>query len=249
MTYEEHCAALETSIAAFAATIRGADPEAAVPGCEPWSMRDLVWHVGSLHRWVATIVGERWQERPPVRATDFPVPESAADHPQWILDGGAALLKILRDADPDAPVWSWGADRHVRFWPRRMRHETAVHHLDAGRAAGRPVTTDEATAVDGVDEFLTVLPMARWAPGLAELRGDGERLAFRATDASVAWVVTLGPDGFDWSRGDGAATVTVTSTAAELYALLWGRLPAGDPRLAVEGDRALLDRWVVNSAI
>jgi uncharacterized protein (TIGR03083 family) len=249
LTHEDHCVALEAGFTAFATTIRGADPQTPVPSCDPWLMRDLVWHVGALYHWVSTIVGGSWQERPPVRASDFPAPESAAEHPQWILDSGTAVVKILRDADPEAPVWSWGADRHIRFWPRRMRHETAIHRVDAGLALGRQVIVDDATALDGIDEFLTNLPMARWSPGVAELRGDGRRLALRATDAGTAWAITLEPEGFSWSRADGPAAVVVDGAAADLYTFLWGRLPASDGRLAITGDRDLVEFWVSHTAI
>ena len=46
------------------------------------------------------------------------------------------------------------SDKTAGFVLRRMAHETAVHRLDAERAAGREHTIDADLASDGIDEFL-----------------------------------------------------------------------------------------------
>ena len=49
-------------------------------------------------------------------------------------------------------------------------------------------------AADGVDELLANLPHAAYfAPTIANLRGDGERLAFRPIDVDLAWTIRLLP--------------------------------------------------------
>ncbi|MGH8877767.1 MAG: maleylpyruvate isomerase family mycothiol-dependent enzyme, partial [Stackebrandtia sp.] len=78
------------------------------------------------------------------------------------------------------------------------------------------------------------------------LRGAGETLLL---DGSARkWLVRLGPEGFDWEQvAAGDASVTVSGSPADLYLFVWGRRSAG--ALTVAGDRELLDRWRVNSAI
>ena len=49
-------------------------------------------------------------------------------------------------------MWAWGPDKHARFWPRRLLHETAVHRGDAyllmwGR---RTITDDRFTAAGDI---------------------------------------------------------------------------------------------------
>src|SRR5439155_11719350 len=126
----------------------------------------------------------------------------------------------LRAADPDAPMWAWGADQHVRFWSRRMLHETTIHRADAEFAVARDPRVDIEVAVDGVEELLENLRGAAYfRPNVAELRGDGQTLHFGCTDTHVDWAVTLSPEGFTWRRGDGAADVSVRGDAADLLLL------------------------------
>lgn len=40
----------------LAATVAGADLDAAVPTCPQWVLRDLVRHVGMVHRWATVDV-------------------------------------------------------------------------------------------------------------------------------------------------------------------------------------------------
>jgi uncharacterized protein (TIGR03083 family) len=132
-----------------------------------------------------------------------------------------------------------------------MTHETTIHRTDAEFAAGIDPDVDRAIAVDGIDEFLDNLPHAAYfAPRVAELKGAGERIALKATDADVSWTVTLAPDGFAWDHSDAAATATLEGPAADLYMFAWGRRKIdGGAMLRADGDRALLDFWVERSSL
>ncbi len=146
-------------------------------------------------------------------------------------------------------MWAWGADRHVRFWSRRMVHETLMHRIDAELALGRTPALDAALAVDGIDEFLDNLPHAAyWTPGVAEIKGNGESLALEARDAGVTWSILLEPAGFRWSRSaPESATVRVAASAADLDLLLWNRREIGDPAFEVMGDKDLA-AWFLEHA-
>lgn len=255
-----YCDAVATEIARFAAATEGADPATPVWTCPPWTLAKLLLHVGGVHRWAERTVRELPRERLG-RPGNPDLARDPATYPAWLAEGAAPLVATLRAADPDAPVWAWGADQHVRFWPRRMLHETAVHRADAELALGLDPVIDRAIAADGADEFLANLPSAAaFAPNVKNLRGTAGTLRLHATDADAHWLVSLHPEGFTWRRGRGddlgggdaaAADVTVGGGAADLLLLLYGRRkPDRDrARYSVSGDQALLGFWLANSPI
>src|SRR5690242_17015291 len=137
MHHLEACDRLPTIVAAFADTVRSVDPATAVPTCPGWDIGKLIRHVGTTHRWAAEMVRTRAGQRLDARTLDLGLPADAAGYPSWITAGGEDLVTTLRNADPDDPMWAWGADQHVRFWSRRMVHEAIVHSADAQFALDR----------------------------------------------------------------------------------------------------------------
>jgi uncharacterized protein (TIGR03083 family) len=249
--HARQCELLADELARSVATLAGAELSRPVPTCPGWDVAELVRHVGSVHRWAASMVRAGARERFRLADLDLELPTDDRGLGAWLAAGGEALVATLRRADPDAPMWAWGADQHVRFWPRRMVHETTVHRADAQLALGVAVDVDAEIARDGVDELLENLPHARpFAPRVEELRGDGESLSFDAGDIGARWVVALAPSGFTWSHaGDGDVSVRVQAAARDVLLLLYGRLPATDPRVTIEGDDAVLARWLECSAL
>jgi uncharacterized protein (TIGR03083 family) len=132
-----------------------------------------------------------------------------------------------------------------------MMHETTVHRADAEFAAGRDPVIDRSVAADGIDEFLDNLPHAEYfAPHVAELRGGGEKIALRATDIDVSWMITLLSDRFAWDHSSGEASVTVEGSAGDLLLFVYGRRRIDDTeKIGVSGDRAVLDFWTERSKI
>jgi uncharacterized protein (TIGR03083 family) len=250
--HESYCAGVGAEVEALAAAIDGVDPTAPVPTCGSWLMYELVEHCGRIHRWAAAVAGKFSARLMDRRSADWTLPSDPAEYAPWLRAGGRDLVNVLRATDPDAPAWAWGADPHVRFWSRRMLHETTVHRCDAELALGLPVTLDPAVAVDGIDEFLDNLPYAAsFAPGVRNLRGDGQRLRLSCPDREVIWTVTFGAEGFTWShgRGDGPAEAAVNADATDLYLLAWGRVGLDDPRVGISGDRVLLQHWATHSTV
>ena len=43
----------------MAAAVAGADPDGTVPTCPEWTVRDLVRHMGGVHRWATGFVRGR----------------------------------------------------------------------------------------------------------------------------------------------------------------------------------------------
>jgi uncharacterized protein (TIGR03083 family) len=251
MDHLAYCDALKPGIAHFVKLTTGADPDTPVPTCPQWTLADLLGHIGRVHRWAGYMVGQLSQRRATGKEYDHALPEDRRTYPQWVADGAEPLIATLRAADPDAPMWAWGADQRARFWSRRMVHETTVHRADAELALGLVPEIDPSIAVDGVDEFLDNLPgAAAFAPAVADLRGADETIHLHATDVAGEWVIRLEPDGFSWAHGHGKGDVAVRGAAADLLLFAYGRRRADDAdRFEVFGDRDLLARWVRSSAI
>ena len=197
--HASHCRALAGEVGRYVEVITGADVTRPVPACPGWDLAELIQHIGTVHRWAERMVREGATERLAQRELDLRLPPDPNGLPAWLSSGGDALVATLRAADPDASMWAWGADPHVRFWSRRMLHETTVHRADAELALGRDPTIDADTAADGIDELLDNLPCAVYfAPNVAELRGDGESIQLEGADVDVHWVVRLESTGFSW---------------------------------------------------
>ncbi|KAA6216485.1 maleylpyruvate isomerase N-terminal domain-containing protein [Streptomyces filamentosus] len=232
----------------YAATVRGTDPATPVPTCPGWNLGDLTRHLGTVHGWAEHLVTARPATR--VRAGDLPLdpPADPAAYPDWFAARAEGFAGAARAADPEAPVWSPGADPHVRHYPRHVLAETLVHLADAEIAltgTARPLDPD--TAADALDHFLTTAPYVPWiAEPLAHLDRDGAVLRLSARDSGAVWTLVLGGGGFAWSRGSGDTepTADVTADAGELLLLLHRRYGADDPRFTLTGDRDLLDDWL-----
>lgn len=247
--HERYCAAVETETARLVELTTGADPATPVPTCPGWSVADLVRHHGPTHRWMEYLVRHRVIERVSSRDVPLDLPADPADYPAWLAESAAASVRTLRSATPDAPMWSPGADRHVRFFPRRLLFEAIVHRADAEIALGREPRIDPETAVDGVDEFLENLLFFPWIAERVRVLGrDGATLHLHATDADGEWMIRPGGGGFTWERGHGKGDVAVRATAGDLLLLVYGRLRADDDRLTVFGDVDPLAAWLAATA-
>ncbi|MGK5728000.1 maleylpyruvate isomerase family mycothiol-dependent enzyme [Streptomyces sp. URMC 124] len=236
-----------------------------VPSCPGWSVSDLVVHLGSVHRGVAHIIRDRLQGPPdpsdpafsaglPEDTAGWPRPEQAPNRgplppglADWFAEGAAALEALFRSRDPQEPAWTWSRERTTGFWLRVQTIEAAVHRWDAENALGSPRPVDAALAADAVDHsFEVMVPWARARS--AAPPGSGERYRFRRTDGAGVWTVCFdgddvrvgGPAG-DRVGDGGSWDVEVSGTASDLMLFLWGRISAG--RLAVRGDRGVLDRY------
>jgi uncharacterized protein (TIGR03083 family) len=257
LPYDTYREAVARETLRFAEVTEGADPATAVPSCPGWTLADLTRHVGALQRWFSTLLTGLVQEPPRSRDVELGLPDDARDQPGWVAAGVPAVQAVLRDVDPEAPMWAWGADRHARFWARRMLFETLVHRVDAEHAVGLASAVDPVLAADGVDEFLVNLPYAGlFAPGVTKLRGDGETLAFRCAGPDgrpgEEWRMRLDPDGFrlldQETEAPGPATASVRGPAADLLLLLYGRRSYEDPAFEVAGRTAVLDNWFAHTA-
>lgn len=252
LSQERCCELVGAEILRMASVTDGADPATPVPTCGGWTIADLLEHTGSVYRWAAAMVRERAQERLPRERMDFGLPADPADYPGWLADGAAAAVEQFRASDPSTPMWAWGWPKAAAFWPRRMVHEVGVHRGDAELALGIGVTFDPDIAADGVSELLDNLPHAAYfAPGVQELRGEGEAIGLHATDIDAQWQIRLQSHGFRWARHDDHAAdaadcdVEAAAPARDLLLALYGR-PAC---VNITGNAALFDHWIAHSAL
>ena len=268
----DYAGQFQRDVTAFEAATRSARTPAApvVPSCPGWVLTDLVLHLGTVHRYVARVIGERMQQPPgpgdrsglgltdewqgwlpPGRVPEgTPVPGGLLD---WFREGAADLLERFRTTEPAEQVWTWWPpDQSVGFWLRMQAIEAAVHRWDAENAVGTARPLDAALAADAVGQTFQVMALMRRAVKQAP-PGQGERYLFRRTDGPGTWTVRFDGDavllddtaGLDDTGRLGAQArepdIRISGTASDLALFLWQR-PVAD-NLDVTGDRSLLSRY------
>ncbi len=235
----------------FAATIEGSNPATAVLTCPGWDIAYLTEHIGRLYRWAEAHIRLKSATRIPTREIELDKPRDWTGAPGWLRASLEILTNTAESADLDQETWAWGRDKRAAFWPRRMLFETIVHRADAELTLGGAPEVSPAIAVDGIDEYLDNLPLAAYfAPRVEELKGQGETLAWTASDEGTGWTIRLGPDGFSWSH-DPVETpdATVQATASDLLLFAYGRRKLDRDALGTTGDREIVELWVANSSI
>ncbi|PCG82325.1 hypothetical protein CIB93_30620 [Streptomyces sp. WZ.A104] len=254
LPYDRYCDEILAQTDALRATLAGADLAVTVPTCPDWTLRELAVHVGGAHRWVGEIVRTRAAEDVPedkVPGIEGPGGDDPGALDAWLAEGAADVVAALREAGPDAEVWTWAWERRTDFWARRMTHETAVHRADAALAARVPYTVGPEVAADTIEEWLRIVSFAQedGDPEASELRGGGRSLHLHATDVPGAeWLIGFGEDRFTWRRAHEKATVVLRGPLTELMLVFNRRLDPTDDRVEVLGDAELLDFWLDRSS-
>ena len=205
-----------------------------VPWLPQWRARDLIGHLGTVHRWATDIVRAGTTEPPP--AGSRPSPPADGNLLEWYETGLVDLVATLRTVPPDAPAWhmSPAAEKIAASWARRQAHELVVHRMDLEVAAGVGLSEVAVElAEDGVDELLAVV-VPRWAH-TEPLVSANASVAVTSTDTGRSWSVSV-------VRGEvtvgqertGSEDAHVLGAATSLLLHLWGR-PA---EVTVDGDTA-----------
>jgi uncharacterized protein (TIGR03083 family) len=201
-----------------------------------WTVRELVTHVGGVHRWAADIVDTRSV------TADTPAGQAVGSGPpddellEWYQNGHAALVQTLRDAGDDLECVTFlPADSPRHFWARRQAHETAIHRADAEAAAGDVTPFDAEFAQDGIAELL--LGFARRRSSAVPVTAA---LGLDAADGP-SWIVRLGGERTEAERTEDlvGTDVTVRGLSSDLYLWLWNR----PTEAVVDGDDAVAAAW------
>ncbi len=235
----DHIAVLREEGERLAAAAAATDLDTPIPTCPTWRMRDLVRHLGGIHRWAALTVREAHPKPVGEFAEVVGTLPGDAELVAWFREGLAGLTGALEAAPADLECWSFlPAPSALAFWARRQAHETAIHRVDA--ESPRAVITPFAPEIgaDGVDELVMGFASRRGN----RLRADPPRtLGFAPADADAAWLVRIGPDGATAARERGEADCTLRGSASDLYLLLWNRRELDG--IEVDGDASLPDLW------
>ncbi|MFJ8659621.1 maleylpyruvate isomerase family mycothiol-dependent enzyme [Streptomyces sp. NPDC093795] len=256
MEIAEHIGALETAGRGLADAAAAAGPDAEVPTCPGWRVRDLLRHTTMVHRWAAAYVAEGHTTYQPDEG------EPALDGDELLAhyrEGHAGLVAALRAAPEALECWTFlPAPSPLAFWARRQAHETLVHRADVESARGTgPGPVDPALGADGIDELLCGFH----GRDRSRVRTSGPRtLRVRTTDTGDVWTVRLSaaepPRAERLSRSAspvaGAAVgrgsdAELSGPAGRLYLTLWNRLPVDAVTLV--GDAELARVWRETSAI
>lgn len=232
--------------AALDAGRKGLEP--AVPSTPGWSVRDVIAHLGQVHRQKARIVRESIVEEEPDFGA-YAVPEGS-DLLGWFEEGVHELVAVLSAADPEARVYTWHPpDQTVGFWIRRMAHETLIHRVDTELGHGSHGPVDPELGADGVDEILDVFMRGYppWAevtpsPAIVGLHSEGQQWRVRL----LSWSGTSprtgrtfeDEAGIDFEGTDVEPKAVIRGPGDALDLFLWGRGSADG--LVVDGHPSVL---------
>jgi uncharacterized protein (TIGR03083 family) len=212
MEIADHIACLRSEGELLAEAAERSSLSAPVPACPGWRVRDLLAHLGFVHRWATGYVAEGRTEMTVEPGEKQIIRLAPADESLlgWFRDGHARLVSVLAAADPAVRCWAFlPAPSPLAFWARRQAHETAIHRVDtqlAAAAAGPGTDLDPfpaGLAADGVDELL--MGFGGRNPG--SLSDAPAVLAVRAEDGAAAaeWTVVMGQPRAGVSRGPAPA--------------------------------------------
>lgn len=235
MTTDDLLGQLQADAARLAGAASVAGLDAKVEHLD-WTVRELLAHVGGVHRWAADVVAEQRAtldtELGRAVGSTAPADDELLD---WFTTGAAFLIETLMSAPVHLNVPTvLPAENPLASWVRRQAHETAIHRVDVESAAGDITPFDVAFAEDGLVELLL---------GFAARRSN--RIAQAATmalrsDDGPSWLVTLGGERTQAERtAVEDADLVVAGTSSEIYLWLWNR-PAG---VRLQGDTALAGLW------
>jgi uncharacterized protein (TIGR03083 family) len=242
-----HITAVEEEGKRFAEAAHRSGLDQDVPGCPGWDVRELVRHLSSVHLWAAAHVANRateWRDHGPTELEEY-WPDLAVFWPDdsklidWYLETNRNLVDELSSAPADLDCLSFlPAPSPLAMWARRQAHETAIHRFDAESPNRASTDYDRVFASDGIDELLML-----FAPAFAVPMPEAKTMVAQTTDTDDTWHVTMGPEVISVVRGDGAADVTLTGSAADLYLAVWNR---GTPVISLSGDPGLIATWREN---
>ncbi len=111
------------------ATARQGDLAAPVSGgLGRWKARDVVAHLGGVHRWATRIVANGSQDGPGFTKSKL----DGTPLCDWFEEGARLLHETLSAAEPDGacPNFNPGSANTNRFGIRRQIHETVIHAYD-----------------------------------------------------------------------------------------------------------------------
>ena len=241
MTIDE-LAILESFTRRISELIRSSGLETPVSHLGRWKLRDLVAHLGGVHRWATRIVTDRSMDGPGFTQSKLDGIELC----DWFDAGVVQLLEAFRvnGRDESRPNFNPGSIKTVAWWARRQMHETAVHCWDAEHVLDCTTPMDPTVAADGIDEYLDVFVRTRGKQTLIA------PLILAATEPSIAWTLTPAskPGRLDIAQGRSADIASaIEGDSEKLLLTLWGRMTIAEAGLTVTGDPEIAESLFARS--
>ncbi len=214
----DHVAAIRSESDAFYDAAAKADPDARVPSCPEWSVRDLVLHLAQVQYFWGALVSHGITDLAQFNELEHPTPPD--DYQALVALGremAERMASTLETTDQSAEVWSWSSQHDVAFVTRHQVQEVAIHRWDLENASGGASDIASEVADDSIDEFLRVSLPSRddWKRGM-------DIVHLHTTDTNRDWL--LEPSGTVEDRG-GSADVTLSASASDLLLALYRRVP------------------------
>lgn len=245
----------ERSVAFRAAVASAPSLDVRVPTCPEWTLRDLVQHLGGVHRrWAANVAAGPADAPAQTAFEGAPaVPREREALLAWSAESTEQLLGALREAGPDRGCWTWWAGSQSPQTSgavaRHQVQEATVHTYDAQITLGAPQPLPEEAALDGVEEFLTTCcattspwPHEPAAVAYHATEGRSWRLSLSADGARATRIPSPGTAAPATAAGEDpyAVDASLRGTADELVLVLYARIPVD--ALEADGDRRIFDQ-------
>lgn len=214
------------------AAIADGNPDAPVARLGRWRVRDVVQHLGGVHRWATRILRTSSMDGPSFAKSRLD--GDALVH--WFDEGARELVDTIRATPTDTacPNFNPGSPATAAFWHRRQLHENTIHCWDVEHALGVPGAIDAAVATDGIDEYLDVFVRTRGKQTLVA------PLALRTPVAAWTLRPSERPGRIDIARGIATDTAAeLAGPADEMLLVLWNRLTVAETGLTITGDRSV----------
>lgn len=225
---------ISASVAQISTLARAGDLATPAEGLGRWKVRDVVAHLGGVHRWATRIVLTSSMDGPGFTKSKL----DGVDLCDWFDEGAAQLLDTLQAADPhaDCPNFNPGSPNTNAFWIRRQTHETLVHCFDVERVLAEPSPIAPDVAADAVDEYLDTFVRTRGKQTLTS------PLRLTCTDHPASWLLSPADRAgrLDVNTAEAPDPLAeISAPAMSLLLLAWQRIGTDDPHVGVTGDHAV----------
>lgn len=226
----DHLDEIQASSRRISQMSRTHDLQAPVPRLGRWKIRDVVAHLGGVHRWATRIVETTSMDGPGFTKSKL----DGTALCDWFDEGAGQLLDALASIplSTTCPNFNPGSDATVFWWARRQALETTVHRWDIERSLERITPIEPPVAADGIDEFLDVFVRTRGKQTLIA------PLMLTSRQPTRSWSLTPStrPGRIDIAAGRLADTPEeLAGPPDDILLLLWGRLTLDETGVTIKG--------------